>query len=320
MIHAIHCGEQAGYTVCGSQWHGACLLQRFATRGHINNCEGCHNTPDAGDAASYYPVDPTRVLATTVDAGADRGSAIDDVAWSPNTAVCSACHTDSLAETHMLQNGGSKNLSKNADGTTAGGPTRNLPAVSRSRPYRRREGASRSRSLRVPGAGGGRAVTSRARPIALVGACIALAAVASLAAQETPPPTEPQTTAPPAAPDAAPPAPAATEAPAAPDAAPRDACGGAIQPQGCRYVPRLSRRCEDAGHFQNAACPPHRCTNAVRSRPVAVRGLPRPGRRPRRPSTIRSAAPAHTDLRQRITRAGRSAEQYVSRLSRRGRT
>ena len=52
-----------------------------------------------------------------------------------------------------------------------------------------------------------------------MGACIALAAVAVvLAAQETPPPTEPQTTAPPA--DAAPPAPAATEAPAAPDAAP----------------------------------------------------------------------------------------------------
>jgi hypothetical protein len=41
------------------------------------------------------------------------------------TCYDGSCHpaseTDSLAETHMLQNGGDKNLSKNADGTTAGG-------------------------------------------------------------------------------------------------------------------------------------------------------------------------------------------------------
>jgi OmcA/MtrC family decaheme c-type cytochrome len=121
MIHAIHRGEEAGYTVCGfgNTSHDFSEV-RFP--GHINNCEACHNTPDANDTASYYPVDPTLVLATTFDAGADRGSMTDDVAWSPNTAVCSACHTTALAEAHMLQNGGSKTLSKNVDGTTAGGP------------------------------------------------------------------------------------------------------------------------------------------------------------------------------------------------------
>ena len=112
---------RANYTVCGFG-NSAHAFADVRYPGHLNNCEGCHNTPDAGDAASYYPVDPTLVLATTVDAGADRASTIDDVAWSPNTAVCSACHTSTTAEAHMLQNGGSKTLTKNADGTTAGGP------------------------------------------------------------------------------------------------------------------------------------------------------------------------------------------------------
>ena len=72
MIHAIHAGEEANYTVCGFG-NSAHTFAEVRYPGHLNNCEGCHNTPDAGDAASYYPVDPTRVLATTVDAGADRG-------------------------------------------------------------------------------------------------------------------------------------------------------------------------------------------------------------------------------------------------------
>jgi hypothetical protein len=55
---------------------------------------------------TYYPVDPAAVLATTVDVGADRSTLTDDVAISPNAAVCSSCHTDSLAAEHMKQNGG----------------------------------------------------------------------------------------------------------------------------------------------------------------------------------------------------------------------
>jgi OmcA/MtrC family decaheme c-type cytochrome len=132
MIHAIHAGERANYTVCGFN-NSANSFAELRYPGQLNNCEGCHITPGAEDPASYYPVDTSRVLATTVDAGADRGSATDDVAWSPNTAVCSACHTNAAAESadefphssamaHMLQNGGSKKLTKNADGTTAGGP------------------------------------------------------------------------------------------------------------------------------------------------------------------------------------------------------
>ncbi len=92
MIHAIHAGAEADYTVCG-RGSSAHSFAHVRYPGKLNNCEGCHNTPAANATASYYPVDPTDVLATTVDAGADRGSTTDDIAWSPNTAVCSACHT-----------------------------------------------------------------------------------------------------------------------------------------------------------------------------------------------------------------------------------
>ena len=79
--------------------------------GRLNNCEGCHleNT--------YYPVDATTILATSVDAGADRSTLTDDVAISPNTAVCSACHVSSLAAEHMLQNGGDFTAGKDDTGT-----------------------------------------------------------------------------------------------------------------------------------------------------------------------------------------------------------
>jgi OmcA/MtrC family decaheme c-type cytochrome len=121
MIHAIHNGEESGYGACG---FGNNFVSFAEVRypGKLNNCEGCHLTPAANATASYYPVDSAKVLATTVDVGALRNSTTDDVAWSPNVAVCSGCHLTAAAEAHMLQNGGSKTLSKNADGTTAGGP------------------------------------------------------------------------------------------------------------------------------------------------------------------------------------------------------
>ena len=121
MIHAIHNGEETGYGACGFG-NNFVSFAEVKYPGKLNNCEGCHITPAANATASYYPVDAAKVLATTVDAGALRNSTTDDVAWSPNVAVCSGCHVNTAAEAHMLQNGGSKTLTKNADGTTAGGP------------------------------------------------------------------------------------------------------------------------------------------------------------------------------------------------------
>ncbi len=96
MIHGIHAGQVG---LCGFR-NSAHPFFDVHFPGHLNNCEGCHL------ADTYYPVDPAAVLATTIDAGADRSSLTDDVAISPNSSVCSSCHTSDLAKQHMLQNGG----------------------------------------------------------------------------------------------------------------------------------------------------------------------------------------------------------------------
>jgi OmcA/MtrC family decaheme c-type cytochrome len=98
MIHGIH-SASVGLCGFGNSAHSYFDLEY---PGRLNNCEGCHL------AGTYYPVDPAVVLATTVDVGADRSTLTDDLAISPNTAVCSSCHehkTD-IATQHMLQNGG----------------------------------------------------------------------------------------------------------------------------------------------------------------------------------------------------------------------
>jgi OmcA/MtrC family decaheme c-type cytochrome len=112
MIHAIHAGTTG---ICGFG-NSAHPYFEVVYPGRLNNCEGCHK------ANTYFPVDPTRVLATTFDAN-DRTTPTDDVARSPNTTVCSACHTSDSAKAHMVVNGGAFDLTKNADGTTAAGPT-----------------------------------------------------------------------------------------------------------------------------------------------------------------------------------------------------
>jgi OmcA/MtrC family decaheme c-type cytochrome len=108
MIHAIHASGEEGqpFGVCG--FGNSVHLFEVEYPGHLNNCEGCHN-PD-----TYYPVDPALVLATTVDVN-DPATVTDDVAISPNTSVCSACHIDALAIQHMQQNGGDFDARKAAD-------------------------------------------------------------------------------------------------------------------------------------------------------------------------------------------------------------
>jgi len=114
MIHALHASGHDGsgrvgepFQVCG--FSGAFTFEA-GYPGRLRNCEGCHL------ANTYYPVDPSRVLATTMRAGGDRSTLADDVAISPNTSVCSACHTGSLAAEHMRQNGGDFGAGKNDSG------------------------------------------------------------------------------------------------------------------------------------------------------------------------------------------------------------
>jgi len=106
MVHQIHSGTTG---ICG---YNNSSHSYFDVKypGHLNNCEGCH-LPGA-----YFPVDVSQVLATTIDTGGDRSVLTDDVAISPNTAICSACHTDTLATEHMGQNGGDFAAGKNDTG------------------------------------------------------------------------------------------------------------------------------------------------------------------------------------------------------------
>jgi len=115
MIHAIHASghesDEIGqpYNVCG--FGNSPHTFDIVSPGKVENCEGCHRQ------GSYFPVDPNVVLGTTVDAGANWTSPIDDRVVSPNASVCSACHVSSLAAEHMVQNGGDFNATKAADST-----------------------------------------------------------------------------------------------------------------------------------------------------------------------------------------------------------
>ena len=92
-----------------------CDVYEFEYPGRLNNCEGCHITPETGNPGTYYPFDPATRFATTVDIG-DRADLTDDVAISPNSAVCSSCHPSDLAREHMRQNGGDFDARKSAFG------------------------------------------------------------------------------------------------------------------------------------------------------------------------------------------------------------
>lgn len=116
MIHLLHASGTDGsgregvpFEVCG--FGNSVHIFEVGYPGRLNNCEGCHL------ADTYYPVDPAAVHGTTMDVGLDLASPTDDVVISPNTAVCSACHTDPLDTEHMRQNGGDFAATKAADST-----------------------------------------------------------------------------------------------------------------------------------------------------------------------------------------------------------
>jgi len=111
MIHQIHASGTIGvpFEVCGFGNNANTI--DFVFPGHLNNCEGCH------EPNGYYPVDPAKVLGTTISVGADASTPIDDVVISPNASVCSSCHVSDLAKTHMMQNGADFAATKAADST-----------------------------------------------------------------------------------------------------------------------------------------------------------------------------------------------------------
>ena len=111
MVHAIHAGARAGYKVCGYNNTGY-DFSHVVYPGKLVNCEGCHL------ADTYYPPDSSTAIATTINAG-DRTTPLGDIAITPATAACSACHTDATAKQHMEFNGGSFSAVKDAASRTS---------------------------------------------------------------------------------------------------------------------------------------------------------------------------------------------------------
>lgn len=115
MVHMIHASELqpdgSPYVVYGFGNNPIDFAEvTYPAGAKISQCESCHE-PD-----TYYPVDPTRVQATTTNTGPSIAAQTDDTGITPNTAVCSGCHTGSTAALHMTQNGGSFDAPKPANG------------------------------------------------------------------------------------------------------------------------------------------------------------------------------------------------------------
>jgi OmcA/MtrC family decaheme c-type cytochrome len=121
MIHAIHDGSVRGAAGAPFVIYGfGGSVNNFTDvvyPGQLNRCDACHVS------TSYYPVDDTAVQATTFLTGLSKQSPNpttvgNPIATSANMAVCSACHVDAVTKSHMLQNGGSTTVTKDAEGRT----------------------------------------------------------------------------------------------------------------------------------------------------------------------------------------------------------
>jgi OmcA/MtrC family decaheme c-type cytochrome len=118
LIHEIHASGATdssgnplypnGVTVCA--FGASPITFTVAYPGNLADCNACHVN------SSYYPVNDATVQATTVVSN-DRTTLADDVAITPNAAVCSSCHTDPTAREHMLQNGANFTAAKTASGS-----------------------------------------------------------------------------------------------------------------------------------------------------------------------------------------------------------
>jgi OmcA/MtrC family decaheme c-type cytochrome len=127
MIHSIHDGSSlgaAGFPFVIYGYGGS--VNNFTDvvyPGQINRCDACHV------GTSYYPVDDTAVQATTYITGLSTQvpnptTPGNPIATSANYAVCSGCHKDydwTSALAHIVQNGGSNTVTKDAEGRTIPG-------------------------------------------------------------------------------------------------------------------------------------------------------------------------------------------------------
>jgi OmcA/MtrC family decaheme c-type cytochrome len=104
MVHGIHAAGMRENPLQVVGFGGTVYVfdeEEVQYPGNLANCVACH-TEDG-----YTLPLPSGVLATTINTGADLQSPVDDTVVTPVTAVCSSCHDDTEAVSHMTLQGGS---------------------------------------------------------------------------------------------------------------------------------------------------------------------------------------------------------------------
>jgi OmcA/MtrC family decaheme c-type cytochrome len=136
MIHSIHDGSERGAAGVPFVVYGfGGSINNFTNvvyPGQINRCDACHV------GTSYYPVDDAAVQATTFSTGLttqvpNPTTPGHPIATSANMTVCSACHSTydwTTTTAHILQNGGSTTLLKDAEGRTINSGPSNFESCS----------------------------------------------------------------------------------------------------------------------------------------------------------------------------------------------
>jgi OmcA/MtrC family decaheme c-type cytochrome len=118
MIHAIHAGAATKYD--GTAAHGfrekGLVVYGFGgstndfsdTRfpGILNDCTTCHAGTSYQLTGIWEQPAQNGILGSTIDTGVSLADPADDLNISPTAAVCSSCHDDAVAQSHMQLQGG----------------------------------------------------------------------------------------------------------------------------------------------------------------------------------------------------------------------
>jgi len=110
LIHQIHASGDPyaygamGVSICsfGGKPTTFKVIYPSDSNAALANCTACH------ESGTYYPSQAANAQFTTIHANSTAlQSVAGDIAISPVSSACSACHTGSEAQNHMTQNGGS---------------------------------------------------------------------------------------------------------------------------------------------------------------------------------------------------------------------
>ncbi len=105
MIHGIHAAaiRENPLQIVGFRGFSTYVYDEDSVHypGNIGNCQACHTS-----SGFTLPL-AEGVLGSTIDTGDLHDDPRDDTVISPTAAVCSSCHDDTVAQSHMSANGAS---------------------------------------------------------------------------------------------------------------------------------------------------------------------------------------------------------------------